>query len=242
MARSQLPLPFPERIEFAAPDFVAAASNEDALAWLRRPRDWPDRRMIIWGASGCGKTHLLRIWAQANAARIITGAELTGVPELPDGGGIAIDDADAATDQTALLHLLNAASEQRLAVLLSARRAPACWPLTLPDLASRVRAAHAVQVRAPDDVLLRVILARRCHARQLAVPEAVQDWLCARLPRTPAAMAEVAARLDAASLAGKIAVTRSLAARIVDGMEQSPSRRIDDILTANDITGSPTGV
>ena len=62
------------------------------------------------------------------------------------------------------------------------------------------------------------MLARLCAARQLAVAEPVQAYLRARLPRTPAAMREVAARLDRAALSAGGAVTRPLAALVVENM------------------------
>ena len=95
---------------------------------------------------------------------------LSGLPELP-AAGIAIDDADAVADEDALLHLLNAAGEAGLPVLLAARTPPARWAAHLPDLASRLRAMTAVEIGPPEDTLLRTLLARLLADRQLRVPE-----------------------------------------------------------------------
>ena len=51
---------------------------------------------------------------------------LLAPPERP----VAIDGADLAPERP-LLHLLNAAGEFRLPVLLAARRPPARWPTAL---------------------------------------------------------------------------------------------------------------
>src|SRR5262249_21242359 len=123
---------------FASADFRVAPSNAEACAWLHRTPDWPDRRLAIWGEAGCGKTHLLHIWAERIGAALRPGNELTGVPGLPTAG-LAIDDAGAAAEE-ALLHLLNASLEARQPVLLAARLPPARWSVRLPDLASRLRA------------------------------------------------------------------------------------------------------
>ena len=50
------------------------------------------------------------------------GPRLAALPELPTAG-IALDDADAVTDEAALLHLLNTAGEAGLPMLLAAPRA-----------------------------------------------------------------------------------------------------------------------
>jgi DnaA regulatory inactivator Hda len=196
----QLPLPFQHGRDFAPGNFHEAASNTDALAWLSRTPDWPDLRLALWGPAGCGKTHLLHMWAQRRDAVIWRGAALSGLPNLPDAGGIALDNADALADETALFHLLNAATEAGLPVLLASRAPPALWPVQLRDLASRVRAINAVEIGPPDDALLQVLLARLLAERQLRLSEAVHNWLLRRLPRTQPDLAEAVARLDAVSM------------------------------------------
>jgi chromosomal replication initiation ATPase DnaA len=211
----QLALPLAHRPEFTAASFIEAPSNAAALAWLARGTEWPGGRLALWGEAGCGKTHLLHIWVRRVGARFALPQEAE-----PPSGPIAIDDADAAAaDEHGLLHLLNAAAEAGHAVLLAARAPPARWPVVLPDLASRLRATAAVEITPADDTLLADLMGRLLVARQLAVPLALQSWMLLRLPRTPAAVREAVARLDRASLAAGGAVTRSLAAAMLEEME-----------------------
>lgn len=212
----QLPLPFAHTPHHGAADFLPAPSNDAALAWLDRTEDWPLLRLALWGEEGSGKTHLLRLWAERMRAAVFSG------PALPrDLGGavgpLAIDDADTAAERP-LLHTLNQAAEASQPVLLAGRAPPSRWPTALPDLASRLRAVTAVEIRPAEDSLLRALLARLLAERQIAVPEAVQDFLLARLPRTPAAMREAAARLDRAALAAGRPVTRTVAAAVLEGL------------------------
>ena len=214
----QLALPFAHRPEFAAADFIVAASNEAALAWLARTPDWPGRRLLLWGEAGCGKTHLLHLWAARTGARYVPGPALRAAAleeMLGAAGGLALDDADAAPDARTLLHGLNAAAEAGRAVLLASRTPPARWAIALPDLASRLRATTAVEIGPAEDALLHALLARLLAERQLAVAAPVQAWLLARLPRTPAALREVAARLDRAALGAQRAVTKALAGEVL---------------------------
>ena len=206
----QLALPFVHAPGFTAADFLPSPGTGAALAWLARPAGWPGGRLVLWGDAGAGKTHLLHVWAGQHRATLLPAA----TPHWPRGP-VAVDDADLAADEHALLHLLNAAAEAGHPVLLAAQSPPARWATRLPDLASRLRATTAVELRPADDAFLRALLARLLSDRQLLVADPVQDWLLARLPRTAGTMREAAARLDRAALAAGAPVTRPLAAAAV---------------------------
>jgi chromosomal replication initiation ATPase DnaA len=206
----QLALPFPHEPPYAAAAFLDDASNAEAVAWLDRTPDWPAGRLALWGEAGCGKTHLLRRWADRAGADRLEGPVLHGVMPLPNRP-LAVDDADRMADEEALLHLLNVAAEAGQPLLLAGREAPARWRVRLPDLASRLRAVTAVRIAPPGDDLLRVLLGRLLLERQLTVPEPVQDWMRRRLPRRAGVMREAAALLDRAQYEAARHVTRRMA-------------------------------
>jgi chromosomal replication initiation ATPase DnaA len=210
---SQLAFPFQQTQVYGAHDFIEAPANVEALAWIGRVDDWPGGRLAVFGEPGSGKTHLLHLFAARAGASLLRGETLGGLME-PPRQALAIDDAEAA-DPEALLHRLNAAAEALVPVLLAGRAPPAHWDFALPDLVSRLRAITSVALQAPDDALLRALLARLLADRQLVVSEPVQEFLLARLPRTGAALREAAVRLDQASLASGRRVTRAMAADVV---------------------------
>jgi len=215
----QLALPFPHAPHYRAGAFLAAASNAEALKWLRNTASWPLGRLALWGPEGCGKTHLLHLWAEQQGAVLLAGPLLAAEP--PEGS-VAVDDADAAPERP-LLHLLNAAGEAGLPVLLAGRAAPARWNPALPDLASRLRAITAVRIGPAEEGLLRSLLARLLIERQLTVVESLQDWLLLHQPRSQGAIREAVARLDHAALAAGGRVTRTLAQAVVAGLDRELS-------------------
>lgn len=237
MTPRQLALAFPHEPRFAGQDFLPAPSNEAARAWLARPAEWPQRRLALWGAEGSGKTHLLHVWAERSQAALRDGPTLRFDGSFPDRP-LAIDDADLAPER-ALLHVLNAAAEAGQPALLAARLPPARWAVRLPDLASRLRAITAVELRAPEDALLRTLLARLLVERQLAVPGPIQDDLLLHLPRTQGAMREIAARLDHASLAEARRVTRPLARRVLAEFLDAAAPEAEDAADRHEDFTSP---
>lgn len=211
--RRQLLLPFPHAPRYDSRDFLPAESNFEALAWLEA--EWPDQRLLLWGPDGCGKSHLLHIWAERTGARLLIGPMLHDLDSIPESGGLALDDADTVPSEPILLHMLNTARDRGLKLLLAARTAPSRWPVRLPDLSSRLRAIVAVEIGPPSDDLLAAVLMRLLSERQLNVTQAVQDWLLTRLPRSPVALLRAVIRLDQASLSSGKAITRSLAAKVL---------------------------
>jgi hypothetical protein len=216
----QLPLPLASPAGCDPADLIEDAANAEALAWLRRPADWPAGRLALSGPPASGKTLLLRWAAARHGWTLLAGPALRGLPELPpDAAGIALDDADRAGEERALLHLINLCAEGRVRLLLAGREPPSRWPgVRLPDLASRLRGTAAVALRPPGDALLAALLAKHFADRQLRVDPALQAWLLARLPREAASVAEAAARLDRAALASGGRLSRPLARAALAGL------------------------
>ena len=231
----QLAFPFPQTDFYDASGFLRGQCNAEALAWMDQPLEWPGLRLAVAGPHGSGKTHLLQAFIQRHNGTLMPGEAIRHLVALPHDGVIAVDDADCAPDQEALLHLLNAAAERKLPLLLAATLPPSRWPVALPDLVSRLRATPSVELGQPEDSLLRALLARLLADRQLAVSEAVQDYLLARLPRTGAALREAACRLDRASLAAGSGVTRAIASQVLETM----GGRFDEDLGDGSLQCSP---
>src|SRR5205807_3155029 len=118
--------------------------------------------------------------------------------------------ADRASE-IALLHLYNFCIETRGGLLVTARQSPTAWAVVLPDLASRLRAVLDIEIGLPDDALLGAVLVKHFADRQLRVAPEVIAYLLTHMERSFAAAAELASRLDLASLRDRRAVTVPLA-------------------------------
>ena len=207
----QLAFDLPSRPALERDDFLIAAPNADAVAWLDRWPDWPGQCLCIHGPEGCGKSHLIEVWRRRSGAR-----DFAAFAGRMAEGAVALDDADRQQDETALFHAINAVREQGGSLLLTARSAPARWPVSLPDLRSRLAALPAVAVGPPDDALLAALLVKQFRDRQLQVPMEVVDYLLRRLERTFAAVRRAVTALDAASLRARRPITVPLARRVLD--------------------------
>ena len=216
----QLNLALGYRESFDRVDFLCGRGNETALALIDRWTDWPARAIALTGPEGSGKSHLAAIWAKAAGGRVIAShaIDAPSVPQALSSGALAIEDADRdELDEAALFHLLNLAREQSAHILITARQAPATWPIKLPDLASRLRALPVVALEPPDDALLAAVLVKLFADRQLAVDERLIEFLVHRIERSFAAARAAVAELDHEAMRLKRPVNRALAAEILRG-------------------------
>jgi chromosomal replication initiation ATPase DnaA len=212
---AQLVLDFALEPRFGREDFLAAPSNEAALAVIETWPRWPDRVQLLVGPEGAGKSHLGAIWANQAGARSIAATALDRVdmPGLVDRGAVLVEDGDRIdwAGEAALFHLANLVRESGAFLLLTARRRPDHWGLRTADLLSRLRSAPAAEIGQPDDALVRAVLVKLVADRQIAVEADVVDYVARRIERSPAAARAVVAALDRESLVLGRRVTKAIA-------------------------------
>ncbi|PPR18325.1 MAG: hypothetical protein CFH40_02473 [Alphaproteobacteria bacterium MarineAlpha10_Bin3] len=217
----QLALELAYRPALGADDFLVAPCNRDAVGWLDR---WPGWRVLtIHGPAGCGKTHMAHVWRARSGARIVGQAEIAGLPgRSPDLGGACwiVDDALTGLDERGFLHFFNMVAEGGGHILITARTAPARWPIALADLRSRLVAAPAVAVGRPDDGLIGAMLVKLFADRQLSVGAEVLTYILGRMERSFAAAHALVAALDRHALAARRRVTIPLARDVMEQLNE----------------------
>ncbi|MCW5715670.1 MAG: hypothetical protein KIT43_14255 [Bauldia sp.] len=217
MTGAQLALPLDLPPALGRDDFIVGAANRAALALIEAWPAWPAPVVALSGPAGSGKSHLVAIWQEIAGGRSIAAAALTeaAIDELVAANAVSVEDIDRGSyDDLALFHLLNRARERGATVLLTARGTIAGGG-ALPDLVSRLRAAHPVAVAAPDETLLARVLVKLFADRQLAVGRPLIDYLVPRIERSFSAAAALVRELDRVALATGRPVTRRLAAQLL---------------------------
>src|SRR5712692_6029089 len=215
---TQLAIDLPHRPAFGRADFLVSECNAAALGWIERWPDWPARALVLHGPARSGKSHLAHLWHVRSGGLLVPGDALQRAEppmepnELAGCRAVAVDDAERATER-ALLHLYNCCSESGASLLVVAREAPANWPMALPDLASRLRAAPSVAIAPPDDALLGAVLVKHFADRQVRVEPPVIAFLVRRMERSFAAAALLAEGLDRMALGAGGPIGLALARR-----------------------------
>lgn len=216
----QLTFDWPTGVALGAEDFFVAPPNAVAYAMATAPVSWPEGKLLLVGPTGCGKSHLARVFAQQADAQVITLDDLTEAdPKQPT----VVEDLDTigTAHQEPLFHLHNNLRANAQPLLMTAKTPPAQWRLTLPDLASRLQATSIAEIAQPDEALLQALMMKLFADRQLMPNPNVFQYLLPRIDRTFAAAARMVAALDAEALATKAPITRTLARRVLDKLPQN---------------------
>jgi len=215
----QLALALDHLESYGREDFLSGPCNEAPLQLIDSWPDWPANALALVGPEGSGKTHLAMIWAAAAGARVISarGIHEAEVPAALATGTLVVEDASTGSNDRALFHLINLAREEKASLLFTARSAPASWPVTVPDLASRLRALPVITLRTPDDAMLRAVIVKLAADRQLMLGDSVVGYLSTHIERSFAAARAAVIALDNEALRRRRPPTRALAAEIFRG-------------------------
>lgn len=221
----QLPLDFPVEPGQAREDLVVSPANAAAVDLMDRWPDWPVAVTVLAGPPGSGKSHLAAIWRERAGALQFCPQSIPRV-DLLDCPALVEDLEPGRIDEQGLFHLLNAAQAGRRSVLLTSRRFPSGWGIGLPDLASRLKAAVTVEIGEPDDALLAGAMTKLFADRQIDVEPHVIEFLVRRIQRSLASAIEMVAWLDRMALEQKTRVTRALAARAIEALDEAQDRPV----------------
>ncbi len=204
-------------------DFLITGANRGALAMLDAPERWPQGRLLLIGGPGSGKSHLAGFWADEHGAQIVQGWTLSPAhidDLIPQGGAVVVEDgheigANPAAEQ-GLFHLWNLTGARQGLLLITAQTPPRDWDIRLPDLRSRLDTAAQSVLPPPDEALLPAVLVKLFADRQIQVAPEVVDWLALRMDRDLDLARRLVAAMDRESLADRRAITRRLAAELLD--------------------------
>lgn len=216
--KGQMTFDLPLHEAMSKEDFIVDEANRKAFEIVSRWPNWPANIVILAGPVGSGKSHLAAIYAALSSAVVLSAEDFPapeGLPKLAGNALLLEDIHQAKIDETQLFHLLNHVREQASTLLITSRTWPESWALELPDLRSRLRAAHPLELNEPSDELLKQVLVKLFADRQLSVDRRVLDYLLVRMERSLSAAAQIVEQLDQLSLERSRPITRQLAAEII---------------------------
>ena len=216
---------WPTNEKFAQANFLSSLSNEKAVKLIDKWPNW-DRgnenfyALIIYGPTGCGKTHLSYVWRDISKARTITAKQLIAHEFLQSKNLVFIfDDIDRYISepaiQEAFLHLFNWTKEQGGYLLLTATKRPKEWGVSLKDLSSRLLSLETVQIKTPDDYLLRAVIIKQFFDLQITLSDDVLNYMMPRIERSFNGVRQLVKNIDKLSRIEKKKISIAMVRRVI---------------------------
>lgn len=219
----QLPLAFSHKNATGREDLLVAAPLHAAVAIVDEWPRWPSPVVILVGPQGSGKSHLASIWKNTSGAVDIHPAPGEGAARQAEHTAVLFEDADRRSfDDTELFHVINSVRENGTSLLMTTRQWPAAWPVSLPDLRSRLKAATVVEIGEPDEDLLAQVLMKLFADRQLYMDDKLVSYIVARMERSLDTAQTIVERLDRLGLSRGARISRAMAAEVLTELGGDP--------------------
>lgn len=215
----QIPFSFKARSDQRFIDFIG--QEPIRLLFERAAEGKAEDHIFLTGATGSGKTHLLRACVGHRLALGLQAAYLPlrkmlhALPSALEGfeqhSLVCLDDVQALAENSeaeiALFHFFNRAKAAGTRLVFAADAMPALLGIGLPDLVSRLEQSVRISIELLDESGKRQVLLQRARQRGLELDDAVLDYLFTRVSRDLQTLSQLLDRLDHASLAAQRRLT-----------------------------------
>jgi chromosomal replication initiation ATPase DnaA len=218
----QLPLAFTHDTASGRDDLLVSEPLSAAVKIIDSWPNWPSPVVILTGPIGSGKSHLASIWREHSGAASIHPVSGSGAAATAAKGPVVFEDVDRqGFDNTELFHVINSVRENGTSLMMTSRLWPMSWPVELPDLLSRLKAATVVEIGKPDEELLSQVIVKLFADRQLYIDDKLILYVVSRMERSLNAAQTIVDRLDRLALARGTRITRALAAEVLNELDNS---------------------
>ncbi|WP_431321952.1 DnaA regulatory inactivator HdaA [Rhizobium sp. YTU87027] len=221
-AVEQLPLAFSHDAATGRDDLLISERLAAAVSIVDAWPHWPSPVVILAGPVGSGKSHLANIWKDHSGAVDIHPRAGANAAVEAANGPVLFEDVDRlGFDDNELFHVINSVRENGHSLLMTSRLWPMSWPVELPDLRSRLKAATVVEIGEPDEELLSQVIVKLFADRQLYIDDKLVLYIVNRMERSLNAAQTIVDRLDRLALSRGTKITRTLAAEVLNELGNS---------------------
>ena len=187
---------------FRIDDFIKLPENIDIYNFLEnffRQKNYQKdllKSLILKGESGCGKTHLLNIYAQKYQANFISAEQIKFENPLRifcENEFYIIDDFFQIKDEEKLLQYINCATESKSFLILSFNENKI---FELKDLQSRIKNIPSCQINQASIDSLKQIFINILSRKQIDLSNQIINFIFANIPQSYSSLNQIVKKID----------------------------------------------
>lgn len=208
--------------QFKSKEFFVSEKNFFAYDFIKRWPNWNNQLAFIYGPEKCGKTSISEMWKKNSKAIYVSGKSFNRL--IPDELDIdyikmnnwILEDIDQIIKKkeqyntSKILNLINIIKENSKSfILITSKKAPKYLGCKLDDLTSRLSSSIVLEVRDPDEELLRKIIHKYLSDRNIIISNKHLKYLSERIERSYESALKIAKKIDFKSLETKSKISMS---------------------------------
>ena len=215
--------------KFKNNDFYVSTKNELAYKMIKKWPEWPTKVVYIYGSEKCGKSLVCKLWKDISRGiyinkknfleKLIAQNDLTYI----QNHNWIIDDVDYIISfednkyEEKILNLINIVKTGgKNNILMTSRKMPRFLDSGLKDLISRISSATVIEMRDPDEILLKKIIEKYLNERNIQINNESLDYLINRIERSYKSALKFAKQIDIMSLEKKTKINKSFLKSILN--------------------------
>ena len=211
----QKTLNFGHKDDYSVKNLYKSTCNEIAINFIN---EWPKTTInnnifCIYGPSGSGKTHISKVWMEKSNAIIFNGISDLSFDYLSgfDRNLIFEDIAlNKNWPENLLFEFINEIKSSRLSLLITCNSDPLKIKWKTKDLISRFTSFTNIEIKLPDDILIRKLLIKQFADRQLSLDSEQIEYISKRIERSYSSIVRIVDRVDNLALQHKKAISKNI--------------------------------
>ena len=215
--------------KFKNNDFYVSNKNELAYKMIKKWPEWPTQVVYIYGSEKCGKSLVCKLWKDISQGiyintsnfmeKLIAENDLTYI----QNHNWIIDDVDDIISfegnkyEEKILNLINIVKTGgKNNILMTSRKMPRFLDSGLKDLISRISSATVIEMRDPDEILLKKIIEKYLNERNIQINNESLNYLINRIERSYKSALKFAKQIDTMSLEKQTKINKSFLKSILN--------------------------
>ena len=212
---NQKTLKFVHENNYEEENLVKSSCNNIAINFIEKWPNWPsDNRIVcIFGATGSGKTHLARVWKKKSNAKILNKINhLTLNYIYENNTPLVFEDINSNIywPENLLFEFINEIKLSKNYLLMTCKGDPNKIKWNLKDLISRFSSFANIEIKLPDDNLIKNILVKQFSDRQFSIEKKLIEYISFRIERSYLAINNIVNLIDELTLKYKKPVSLSI--------------------------------
>jgi chromosomal replication initiation ATPase DnaA len=199
-------------------EFIHSTSNNEVYNQIKYwEKNWGIRpyrcSLLIYGPKSSGKTYLTKIWQNLSGAFLIDNNHVFHEDLLNNYSSFIMENIEDRQEED-LLHHFNSINEKQKYLLMTTSTLDLNFKLK--DLSSRISSTLRLEIKQPDDELMKILLFKLFSNHSIQISNAILNFLLINLTREFNKIIEFVNRLNQFALVNKRKVTLKLVRDILN--------------------------